>query len=160
MGSLMVIVTSSGTSSPSARKDTTALGGSSAKLSSPSPHSSTNFLELGMTHDPLGPISKEQGRVRQPVKCDGAVLRRQPVGTLHKQGLDVLDLRFGLFAHNFVPFTKNLKHIQLSDPTAGRKYIFKTRSFCIHSATDQHTQWFPWSLHAGSSLHMFFFDGG
>src|SRR5438034_8283234 len=42
----MVIVTSSGTVSPSSRKDRTAFGGSSAKLSSPSPHWSTNFLEL------------------------------------------------------------------------------------------------------------------
>ena len=38
------MVTSSGTVSPSSRKDTTAFGGSSAKLFSPSPHSLTNFL--------------------------------------------------------------------------------------------------------------------
>src|SRR5438876_10499599 len=42
----MVNVTSSGTVSPSSRKDRTAFGGSTAKLSSPSPHWSTNFLEL------------------------------------------------------------------------------------------------------------------
>src|SRR6266581_755345 len=43
-GSRITIVTSSGTESPSSRKDTTAFGGSSAKLFSPSPHSLTNFL--------------------------------------------------------------------------------------------------------------------
>ncbi len=57
-----------------------------------------------MAHDSLGPIRKEQGRVCQPVKRHGAFATRQPMGTLHKQGLDVLDLRFGIFAHKIRSF--------------------------------------------------------
>ena len=65
-----------------------------------------------MTHDPLGTIGKEEGRVCQPVKCHGAITGRQPVGALHKQGLNALDLGFGIFAHRCVPFAYKLLHVR------------------------------------------------
>jgi hypothetical protein len=57
-----------------------------------------------VTHDPLGPVSKEQGRVCQSVKCHRAIIGRQPVGALNKQGFDAIEIRFIFFAYGFVPF--------------------------------------------------------
>src|SRR6266700_1312848 len=62
------------------------------------------LLGAQVAHDSLRPVGKEQGRVCQPVKCHGAVARRQPMGTLHKQCLDLIDLLVGIFAHRCVPF--------------------------------------------------------
>src|SRR5439155_21654400 len=62
----MVIVTSSGTVSPSSRKDTTAFGGSSAKLSLPAPHWSTNFLELRWPRTRWGRSAKNKVECASP----------------------------------------------------------------------------------------------
>ena len=55
---------------------------------------------------------KEQGGVCQAVKCHGAVARRQPMGTLHKQCLDLIDLLVGISLIDAFLSYRNPVHFQ------------------------------------------------
>ena len=59
---------------------------------------------MQVAHNSLGTIRKEEGRVCRSLKRHGPVTTRHPLGTLHKHGLDVLDIRLGMFAYSIRSF--------------------------------------------------------